>query len=76
MGDQRPVHLEVNCSTGAVTRVPLTDDEWNRHKIDETEAVETEKARLAADEQLRAAVAAHADPVVRELAKRLGLADG
>lgn len=73
MSDQRPVHLEVDCATGKATRTPLTDDEWNERRAAEAQAVADEQARASADAQLCAAVAAHPDPIVRELAARLGL---
>lgn len=68
------MHLEVDCSTGTTTNTPLTNDEWAVQKAAMTQAVEDEKARIAADEQFRAAIAAHPDPAFRELAQRLGVA--
>lgn len=73
MPEQRPVGLDVDCMTGAVTRTPLTDDEWAAQKTASARAAEAEKARITADRQFSAAAAAHADPVVRALAKKMGV---
>lgn len=73
MPEQRPVHLEVDCTTGTATRTPMGNDEWDAQKAAEVQAVADEHARNAADKQLAEAVAAHPDPIVRELGRRLGM---
>jgi len=69
----RPVHHEFNCATGATTVTELTDGELEgMRRRDQAEA--QRKADEEAREQvLRDAVAAHPDPVVQALAKRAGL---
>jgi len=71
--DDRPVHLDVNLDTGAVTHVPVTDAEWLEIEARGAAAVAEETARQRQDEQLRQAVADHPDPVVQALAKRAGV---
>lgn len=67
-------HLVVDCVTGTVTRIPLSAQEiadaQERGRAAEAvwQAAEAERARLAA------LAAACTDPLVRELAKRAGLA--
>lgn len=69
----RPVHLEIDCTTGAVTHTPLTDLEWQEMQDREQQAVDDYTERQRQDLELRTAIQAHPDPVVQELAKRLGL---
>lgn len=70
----RPVHHEVDCSTGQATLTPVTDEELEQIQA-RTTAAFAEQAEAAAEEAaLRAAVAAHPDPLVKALAARLGLA--
>jgi len=71
--DDRPVHLDVNLDTGAVTHTPVTDAEWLEIEARGAAAVAEEMARHRQDEQLRQAVADHPDPVVQALAKRAGV---
>jgi hypothetical protein len=78
--EERPVHTVVDCSSGAVTHTPLTDDEWAEHRAAGARAAaeaaqRTELAAAAAAQrtELAAAAAAHPDPLVRELAARAGL---
>lgn len=71
--EQRPVHRNVDVLTGEVTETPISDEDWDA--MDSREAADAERraAQQAEDEALRAAVAAHADPVVQALARRAGL---
>jgi hypothetical protein len=70
---ERPVHVDINVSTGAVTHTAVTDEEWDELRRREQEAVAAEAQQAADDDALRAAVAAHPDPVVQALAKKAGL---
>lgn len=75
----RPVHVVVDCSVpvgdpGHVVSVPLGDAQWEAQRAGMAAAAAAEGERLAQEEALRAAVAAHADPLVRLLAQRAGLA--
>jgi len=69
----RPVHVEVDCASGAVTSTPLTDEEWAAQREAEAAYVAKAQQQAAADKQLSDTVAAHPDPIVRELGRRLGL---
>lgn len=69
----RPVHVEINCTTGAVTHTPVTDMEWQEMQDAEQQALDDHAERQQQDQELRAAVQGHSDPVVQALAKRLGL---
>jgi hypothetical protein len=71
--EERPVHTVVDCSSGAVTHTPLTDDEWAEHRAAGARAAAEAEAGAAQRTELAAAAAAHPDPLVRELAARAGL---
>ena len=71
--EERPVHHEFNCSAGEVTITPMTDEEWAAYKAQAVEHATEQAAQQAEDDALRAAVAAHADPVVKALAGKLGI---
>lgn len=71
--EERPVHSEFNVATGEETHTPITDQEWADMRQREQDAIAAEKVRVAEEEALRTAVAAHPDPVVQALAKRAGL---
>jgi len=70
----RPVHRDYNVSTGVVTNTPVTDEEWDEMERRDAAELKRRQTQALADEQLRAVVAAHPDPVVQELARRSGLA--
>lgn len=72
--EDRPVHVEINVSTGAITHTPITDEEWDAMRLAEAEAVRAEEQSAESDRVLREAVAVHPDPVVQALAQRVGLA--
>jgi hypothetical protein len=69
----RPSHLTVDVRQDVVMEMPLTDAEWDAIEAKSAAVVAEAQRREADDERLRAAVAAHPDALVRELAGRLGL---
>lgn len=71
--DDRPVHVEINVSTGVVSHTPVTDQEWDEIEARGAALVEAEQRQQAEDEALRQAVAEHPDPVVQALARRAGV---
>lgn len=71
--DQRPVHVVVDCTSGQVTHTPLTDDEWEEHKRAMAEHADRVQSEQQERQRLANLVAGHPDPLVQELAKRLGL---
>jgi hypothetical protein len=73
VNDVRPVHLEMDCTTGIVTSTPMTDEEWAAHREKEAAYLAEVEKQAAAEKQLSDTVAAHPDPIVRELGRRLGL---
>jgi len=70
---QRPVHLTVDVGQGVVMEMSATDAEWDEIDARTAAAAAAQTARQAEDEQLRAAAAAHPDPIVQVLAKRVGI---
>lgn len=72
--DRRPVHVTADCATQQITFTPLTDEEVDRQRETERAAVAEERARIAEEQRLEELVAAHPDPLVRELARRAGIA--
>lgn len=72
--DERPVHVNIDCTTGAVTHTALTDQEIADMKLRDDAAATEYDRRMADEQQLRDSVADHPDPVVQALAKRAGLA--
>lgn len=73
LDEERPVHTEVNVTTGETTHTPISDEEWADLKQREADAIAAAEKQEQEDQALRAAVAAHPDPVVQALAKRAGL---
>jgi hypothetical protein len=71
---ERPVHAVYDCAVGEQVEVPFTDAEWAEHKARIVQDGAEREAAAKTDAELRAAVAAHPDPVVHALAARLGLA--
>ena len=71
--EERPVHSELNLTTGEEIHTPVTDEEWADMKAREAQALLDEAEKAKEDAALREAVAAHPDPIVQELARRLGL---
>jgi hypothetical protein len=71
--EERPVHRVVDCATGQAVDTPLTDQEWAEHKARSTAHAQSLTEASAAEVEFQAAVAAHTDPVTRELARRLGI---
>jgi hypothetical protein len=69
----RPVNHEVDCETGGVTSTPLSDEEWEALKQRHADAMAEQQQEAAEREKLIEAVKAHPDPVVKELAKLLGI---
>ncbi len=69
----RPVHHEYNCETGETTHTPMTDEEWEVHKARTAQFEAMAKKQEEDDAALKEAVQNHTDPVVRELASRLGI---
>lgn len=74
MTEQDICHVTVDCRSGEVTYTPLTQQELEEQKAAIAAAEAEQQAAQAEAEQLRAAVAAHPDPVVQALVKRAGLA--
>lgn len=78
MDGERPVRVVADCSTGTAIATPLSDAQWAEHR--QAEADGEARARVVAeqqsaeDEQIRALVDAHPDPLVKLLARRAGLA--
>lgn len=72
--DERPVHVDIHVPTGAVTHTPITDEEWDAMRAATEQAWAAERREFDKTAELRAAVAAHPDPVVQALAARAGLA--
>lgn len=66
-----PVHLFVNSENGNSVSVPATPEELNLMDQNRSSALSALSALEQAESSFRAAVEAHADPVVRELGKRL-----
>lgn len=53
--------------------IPVSNEEWRARDARAAQEADDRAAQEAAETQLRDAVAAHPDPVVRELAARLGV---
>lgn len=70
---QRPVQRVVDRVAGTVVDTPVTDAEWDELDAHVASAAAAAESQAAADASLRAAVAAHPDPVVQALAQRAGL---
>lgn len=64
---------DVDCTTGAAVVRDLTTEEEASHLAVQAAAQGREAAAAAAEIDLRAAVAAHPDPIVQALARRLGI---
>lgn len=71
--EDRPVHHEYNCETGETTLTPMTDEEWEAHKANIAQFDQERAQKEAAEAALKQAVAEHQDPIVQELAARLGI---
>lgn len=71
--EERPVHLEVNLETGAVTHTPITDQEWDEMRQREQDAIAASAAAEQETADLRVAAAAHPDPLVQALARKAGI---
>ena len=71
--EDRPVHLDHNVTTGATTMTPITDAEWDAMEQRERDAIAENAAAEQEAVELRAAAAAHTDPLVQALAKKAGL---
>lgn len=71
--EDRPVHLDHNVTTGATTVTPITDAEWDAMEQREAEAIAATAAAEQELAELKAAAAAHTDPLVQALAKKAGL---
>ena len=71
--DDRPAHVDINVSTGAMTHIPVTDAEWDEIDARSAASASEELARQAQDQALSQAIADHPDPVVQALAKRAGV---
>ena len=74
MDEERPVHTVVDCSSGEVTHIPLSDEEWAEHRQRSAEHAAAVQAEAARRDELAARVAAHSDPLVQLLAQKAGLA--
>lgn len=68
-----PVHVVIDCSTGETTSTPMTPEELSEHLSRAQEHAAAVQAHQERENALRAAVAAHQDPLVQELARRVGL---
>lgn len=71
--EDRPVHLEINCATGAVTHTVLTDSEMIEYHRTLNNHLDQADRKAAEDASLAEAVSAHPDPVVQALARRAGI---
>jgi hypothetical protein len=71
--EERPVHTVVNCETFEVTHTPMTDQEWELHKAQSAKHDQDLARQQQDDRDFQAAVAVHPDPLVQEIAKRVGL---
>lgn len=74
MSEQDICHVTVDCRTGEATCTPLTRQELDEQHAAAAEAEAEQLVVRAEEERLRAAVAAHPDPIVQALAQRVGLA--
>jgi len=71
--NDRPTHIEIDCSTGAVTHTVLADQEIEDMRQAQVRADREHRARVDADAELARAAADHPDPLVKALAQRAGL---
>lgn len=68
------VHHVVDCRTGAQTITPFTEAETAAFWDNERRGAELAAQKAQEDEQIKALVEAHSDPLVQLLARKAGLA--
>lgn len=71
--DPPPEGVDVDCTTGQVTCIPLTPDQIAAQQAAAAQLAQQQQAAANARAQLVATVAASTDPAIQALAKLIGI---